>query len=138
MGVVTRVPAQEVVLVPMPRWWTQINKRVFNPVELRRGTRPVLTHVGRSSGATHRTPLDAHPVDGGYVFVLVYGSQSDWVRNVLADEHARLRLDGYDIELAAPRLISAQEAWRAIGEGVKRSPGFLRIDEYLRMDVTSN
>jgi hypothetical protein len=30
--------AQEVVPVPMPRWWTQINKRVFNPAELRRGT----------------------------------------------------------------------------------------------------
>jgi deazaflavin-dependent oxidoreductase (nitroreductase family) len=121
--------------VPMPRWWTQINKRVFNPVELRRGGRPVLTHVGRSSGATYRTPLDAHPVDGGYVFILVYGSRSDWVRNILAAGHARLTLDGQDIELTAPRLISGQEAWRDIGEGVKRPPGFLRINEYLRMDL---
>jgi deazaflavin-dependent oxidoreductase (nitroreductase family) len=126
--------AQEVVPVPMPRWWTQINKRVFNPAELRRGTRPVLTHVGRSSGATYRTPLDAHPVDGGYVFILVYGSRSDWVRNVLAAGHARLTLGEQDVELTAPRLISGQEAWRAIGEGVKRPPGFLRINEYLRMD----
>jgi deazaflavin-dependent oxidoreductase (nitroreductase family) len=119
----------------MPRWWTQINKRVFNPAELRRGTRPVLTHVGRSSGATYRTPLDAHPVDGGYVFILVYGSRSDWVRNVLAAGHARLAIDGQDIELAAPRLISEKDAWRAIGEGVKRPPGFLRINEYLRTDL---
>jgi deazaflavin-dependent oxidoreductase (nitroreductase family) len=119
----------------MPRWWTHINKRVFNPLELRRGERPVLTHVGRSSGAVYRTPLDAHPVDGGYVFVLVYSSRSDWVRNTLAAGRARLTVDGRDLELTAPRLITEEEAWRAIGEGVKRPPGFLHIDEYLRMDA---
>lgn len=121
----------------MPRWWTQINKRVFNPAELRRGTRPVLTDVGRSSGATHRTPLDAHPVDGGYVFILVYGSQSDWVRNILAAGRARLTLGDQDIELPNPQLISGQEAWRDIGEDVRRPPRFLRIDEYLRMDLAN-
>jgi deazaflavin-dependent oxidoreductase (nitroreductase family) len=121
--------------VPMPRWWTHINKRVFNPVELRRGVRPVLTHVGRASGTTYRTPLDAHPVEGGYVFILVYGSRSDWVRNALAAGHARLRIDGRDLELTAPRLISSDEAWAAIGEGVKRPPGVLNITEYLRMDL---
>jgi deazaflavin-dependent oxidoreductase (nitroreductase family) len=120
--------------MPMPRWWTHINKRVFNPAELRRGVRPVLTHVGRSSGRTYRTPLDAHPVEGGYVFILVYGSRSDWVRNSLAAGHARLTTGGQDVELTAPRLISEEEAWRAIGDGVKRPPRVLRITEYLRMD----
>jgi deazaflavin-dependent oxidoreductase (nitroreductase family) len=123
--------------VPMPRWWTQVNKRVFNPAELRRGVRPVLTHVGRSSGTTYRTPLDAHPVDGGYVFVLVYGSRSDWVRNVLAAGHARLRVDGQDLELTSPRVIASEEAWRALGEGVKRPPRVLNITEFLRMDLAA-
>jgi hypothetical protein len=59
--------------MPMPRWWGRINKRVLNPREVERGVRPVLTHVGRSSGRTYRTPLDAHPVAGGCVFILVYG-----------------------------------------------------------------
>jgi deazaflavin-dependent oxidoreductase (nitroreductase family) len=121
--------------VPMPRWWTHINKRVFNPLELRRGIRPVLTHIGRSSGTAYRTPLDAHPVDGGYVFILVYGSRSDWVRNVLAAGHARLTIDGRDLELTAPRLIAADQAWPAIGDDVKRPPGVLNITEYLRMDL---
>jgi deazaflavin-dependent oxidoreductase (nitroreductase family) len=123
--------------VPMPRWWTRINKRVFNPMELRRGVRPVLTHVGRSSGTTYRTPLDAHPVEGGYVFVLVYGSRSDWVRNTLAAGHARLTVDGQDVELTAPRVIAADAAWQAIGDGVKRPPRALRISEYLRMDLAA-
>lgn len=121
--------------MPMPRWWGQINKRVFNPRELRRGVRPVLTHVGRSSGRTYRTPLDAHPVDGGYLFVLVYGSGSDWVRNVLAAGHARLTIDGGELELTAPRLVDEDEAWLALPDTVTRPPRLLRIREYLRMDL---
>ena len=120
--------------MPMPRWWTQVNKRVFNPMELRRGDRPVLVHVGRRSGVEHQTPLDAHPVEGGYLFVLVYGSQSDWVRNVLAAGHARLRVDGQDVELTTPRLLGPDAAWRAVPPGTRRPPRILRITEFLRMD----
>lgn len=123
--------------MPMPRWWTKINKRVFNPLELRRGARPVLTHVGRRSGKTYRTPLDAHPVDGCYLFILVYGSQSDWVRNVLAAGHARLTIGGEDVELTAPRLVDEDEAWQALPDSVRRPPRVLRIGEYLRMDRVS-
>lgn len=118
----------------MPRWWAQVNKRVFNPWELRRGERPVLTHVGRTSGQTYRTPLDAHPVEGGYVFILVYGSESDWVRNVLAAGHASLRIKDHDITLSRPRLVEEGEAWWVLPPTVKRPPRLLRITEYLRMD----
>lgn len=123
--------------MPMPRWWTHVNKRVFNPAELRRGVRPVLTHVGRRSGTPYRTPLDAHPVDGGYVFILVYGAGSDWVRNTLAAGHARLAVGGQEIELAAPRVIGHDEAWQAIGPEVKQPPKALHITEYLRMDLAA-
>ena len=121
--------------MPMPRWWGQINKRLFNPRELRRGVRPALTHIGRASGKTYRTPLDAHPVDGGYLFILVYGSGSDWVRNVLKAGHARLAIDGEEVELTAPRLVDEAEAWQALPGTVRRPPRFLRITEYLRMDL---
>lgn len=121
--------------MPMPRWWAQINKRAFNPRVLERGVRPVLTHVGRTSGKTYRTPLDAHPVDAGYLFILVYGSESDWVRNVLTAGHARLTIDGEEVELATPRLVDEDEAWQALPDTVKRPPRFLRIIEYLRMDL---
>lgn len=121
--------------MPMPRWWGQINKRLFNPRELRRGVRPVITHVGRVSGTTYRTPLDAHPVEGGYLFILVYGAGSDWVRNVMGAGHARLAVDGDEVELTAPRLVDGAEAWRALPATVPRPPRFLRITEYLRMDL---
>ncbi|WP_246147975.1 nitroreductase family deazaflavin-dependent oxidoreductase [Nonomuraea turkmeniaca] len=114
-----------------------MNKRVFNPRAIAGGKWPVLTHVGRISGATFRTPLDAYPVDGGYLFVLVYGSGSDWVQNVLAAGGARLRAEGREVELAAPRLVGEDEAFRSLSDEVARPPRLLRITEFLRMDLVA-
>jgi deazaflavin-dependent oxidoreductase (nitroreductase family) len=124
--------------MPMPRWWGPINKRLFNPRAIAGGRWPVLTHVGRTSGATYRTPLDAHPVDGGYVFVLVYGSGSDWVQNVLAAGRARLCVEGEELDLTAPRLIGQDAAFQALPDEVRRPPRMLRITGFLRMDLIAD
>lgn len=121
--------------MPMPRWWGHVNKRLFNPRAIAGGRWPVLTHVGRASGATYRTPLDAHPVDGGYLFVLVYGSASDWVQNVLTAGRARLAVEGGEVDLTAPRLVTEDEAFQALSDEVARPPRLLRITEFLRMDL---
>lgn len=121
--------------MPMPKWWGHINKRVFNPRAVAGGKWPVLTHVGRTSGTTYRTPLDAHPVEGGYLFVLVYGSGADWVRNILAAGSADLRVDGRDHTLTAPRLVDYAEFDEALPAHIARPPKLLRITEFLRMDL---
>lgn len=124
--------------MPVPAWVAKINRRVFNPMEIRRGVRPVLIHVGRSSGEEYQTPLDAHPVEGGYVFIIMYGAdKSDWVKNILAAGQAKLRLEGAEIRLTSPRLISKDEAWKLIEEGTKAPPDWLSVTEYLRMDLIS-
>ncbi|MGW4243011.1 nitroreductase family deazaflavin-dependent oxidoreductase [Nocardia sp. NPDC004722] len=120
--------------MPMPKWWGHVNRQIFNPRALAGGRWPVLTHTGRTSGTTYRTPLDAYPVDGGYLFILVYGSRSDWVRNVLASGYARLRIDGRDLELDTPRLIDKSQALQALPEKA-HPPRLLRITEFLRMDL---
>ncbi|MFF2087369.1 nitroreductase family deazaflavin-dependent oxidoreductase [Nocardia sp. NPDC058176] len=124
--------------MPMPRWWGHINKRVFNPRAVAGGKWPVLTHIGRASGTTYRTPLDAHPVEGGYLFVLVYGSGSDWVQNILTAGSARLRADGRDTELTEPRVVGRDEAFRIWPTDVPRPPKLLRINEFLRMDLVAD
>ncbi|QOR71697.1 nitroreductase family deazaflavin-dependent oxidoreductase [Ruania alkalisoli] len=118
----------------MPRWWGQINKRFFNPRAIARGKWPVLVHEGRSSGAEYRTPMDAHPVPGGYLFVPVYGLQSDWVRNVLAAGRARLVVDGREVELTAPRVVG-EEVWADVPEEISPPPSVLRLRDFLRMDL---
>lgn len=120
--------------MPVPMWVAEINKRVFNKWELRKGVRPVVIHKGRSSGRSYETPLDAHEVDGGYVFILMYGARSDWVKNVLASGHARLRVGGTETELDHPRLLTKDEAVTQLSAHTKLPPDFLNVTEYLRMD----
>ena len=121
--------------MPLPRWLARINRRVFNKMELKKGVRPVLIHVGRTSGATYFTPLDAHAVDGGYVFILMYGPGSDWAQNVLAAGTATLRLPSGEIPLDAPRLVSKDDVWPDMPETAKAPPGILNVTGYLRMDI---
>ena len=121
--------------MPMPMWVAEVNKRVFNPMEKRKGKRPVITHVGRTSGKTYQTPLDAHRTDGGFIFILMYGSKSDWVQNVLAAGTATVTKDGETHELESPQLISKDEAWQHLPDTVQAPPGFLNVTEYLRMDL---
>jgi deazaflavin-dependent oxidoreductase (nitroreductase family) len=123
--------------MPVPMWVAQVNKRVFNPLELKRGVRPVLKHVGRLSGKTYRTPLDAHAIAGGYIFIVMYGAASDWVQNVLAAGAATLEIDDHEIELVAPRLVSKEDAWKLLSATTKAPPDFLRVTEYLQMEVSA-
>lgn len=119
--------------MPMPLWWGQINKRIFNPRAVEGGEWPVLRHVGRESARTYRTPLDALAVDGGYFFVLVYGPESDWAQNVLAAGSATLEVDGQEIRLDSPRVVPLEEAFARLPEGTKRPPRLLRITQCLEM-----
>lgn len=121
--------------MPMPLWFGHINKRIFNPIEIRKGKRPVITHIGRTTGATFKTPVDALPVDDGYAFVLIYGSDSDWVKNVLTAGRATLRVDNEDVHLVRPRIETSEAAWARLPAPYKRPPGFLRVSELLRMDA---
>ena len=119
----------------MPRWVAKVNKRVFNPMEIRRGARPVLIHVGRSSGTTYETPLDAIPIEGGYLVMVVYGPRTDWLRNVLASGTATLLVDGERVDLVDPRLIGVDEAHALLPASASRPPRMLGITDYLRMDT---
>lgn len=121
--------------MPMPLWWGHVNKRVFNPRALKGDKWDVIGHVGRSSGQRYRTPLEAHETGKSIVFILVYGSKSDWVQNVMASGTATLERPGESLELATPRLIEEGEAWKLLSGVAKPPPKFLNVNEFLQMDV---
>lgn len=120
--------------MPYPRWLAQINKRLFNPREVKKGKRPVVIHVGRSSGASHQTPLDAHATKTGYVLVVRYGPHSDWVQNILASGSCALRVDGEEQGLLSPRLASQEEVLEQLPDGYEPNPDFYKAGHYLLMD----
>ena len=119
--------------MPYPRWLARLNKRVFNPRQVRKGTYPVVTHVGRVSGTTYRTPLDAFPTRSGFVLVARYGPNSDWIRNVLAAGTATLRVEGREWPLTSPRLVGIRDALEALT--TQEPPAdFTKAEDFLLMD----
>lgn len=122
----------------MPLWFGHINKLIFNPLEIRKGKRPVIAHVGRRSGTSYQTPLDVHRCqDGTVVMFLVYGSKADWVQNVLAAGTATITIDGEQLSATAPRIIDRTAAAAVVPADVDMPPGILNVSEFLQMDVTS-
>lgn len=120
--------------MPMPRWWRHINKRVFNPRALNGSKWDVLTHTGRSSGKTYQTPMEVIPVENGFVVFLVYGAESDWVLNMLASGSGTLRTDGREVEVTNPRVVDISEVTDQLPADAARPPGFLKVNQLLRMD----
>jgi deazaflavin-dependent oxidoreductase (nitroreductase family) len=117
-----------------PRWLARINKRVVNPRQIRKGEYPVVTHIGRTSGTSYQTPLDAYPTETGYVLVARYGPESDWIRNIMAAGTATIRIEGEEHELDSPRLASQAEALDIL---VADEPpaDFTKAEDFVLMDL---
>ena len=84
----------------------------FDPVVMRLGLAGgraspwgILEHVGRSSGAVHRTPVTPRLHGDRITIPLPYGADVQWVRNVMAAGRCRLQLHETIYELGAPEVI---------------------------------
>jgi len=64
----------------------------------------ILTHIGRTSGRRHRVPVFVLRRGDDYVFALTYGSESHWVKNILAAGGVDMRARGRDVRLVEPEL----------------------------------
>jgi deazaflavin-dependent oxidoreductase (nitroreductase family) len=110
--------------------------RYLNPI-----TRPfagwvpgfgVVTHRGRATGRTYRTPVNVFRRGDEYVFFLTYGSDVDWVKNVLADGRCTILTRGRNVSLAEPDLVTDPE--RRLAPAPVRAVGrVLGATRFLRM-----
>jgi deazaflavin-dependent oxidoreductase (nitroreductase family) len=69
-------------------------KRVANPLMRRNPFQTLLETTGRKSGEPRRTPLGGQLVGDQFWFVSEFGVQSQYVRNIQANPHVRVRLRG--------------------------------------------
>jgi deazaflavin-dependent oxidoreductase (nitroreductase family) len=97
----------------------------------------ILTHRGRKSGKSYSTPVNVFRRDGFYYFFLTYGSDAQWVKNVLATGTCSLETRRRVVELVEPELVDDPE--------LKPAPPVVRLIErrvagatqYLRMRPAS-
>ena len=69
----------------------------------------VILHRGRRSGRPYRTPLLAFRRDRTLIIALLYGEESDWLRNLRAGGGRVVRA-GRTYELSAPRVVDTSAA----------------------------
>jgi deazaflavin-dependent oxidoreductase (nitroreductase family) len=121
---------------PRMRFLRPFTTRFVNPVSrLVAGRLPafaIISYVGRTSGRRYRTPMNVFRDGADYVFALTYGSDVDWVRNVVAAGEAELETMGRHVRLANPRLVR-DPARRAMPRPVRFFLGLMRVSDFLRM-----
>jgi len=125
--------------MPIPHGMRKANKVALNKVTRRLAPwlpgLGVVVHRGRTTGKQFRTPVNVFPRPGDrYVLALTYGSDTDWVKNVVAAGGCELLTRGTHIELTAPRLFH-DETRREIRVVERSILGLLHVYDFLELHV---
>ena len=107
--------------------------RITRPFAKRLPGFAILTHRGRSTGRTYRTPINVFRRGDDYFFFLTYGSDAQWVKNVLASGSCSIETRGRIVELVNPELVTDPDL-RPAPAPVRFIEGRLAgVTQYLRM-----
>ena len=122
--------------MPLPRRLAKFNRVVTNravgPLARYLPGFAIVSHVGRRSGRTYRTPVSLFRSGDGYVIALMYGADSQWVRNVLAAGGADIETRGRRLRLVGPEVV--RDPARSLVPRLVRVPVRLaNVDEFMRL-----
>jgi deazaflavin-dependent oxidoreductase (nitroreductase family) len=132
--------------MPAPKSLARFNKRFTNRLTSKvAGYLPgfaIVSHIGRNSGRPYRTPVNAFRTDDGYIIALTYGSESDWVKNVLAAGWCELQTRGRRVRLTNPRIeTDNSKSWAPLPVrfilDLIDAPQYIRLSAAHRSSVTA-
>lgn len=116
----------------------RVNKATFNRLQVKTAGTPgayaaLIRHRGRRSDTPYETPVGAVATEDGFVITLPYGTESDWLRNVLAAGEATLVHDGEAYEVDTPELVDTSEVIDHIPEKERRVLAIFKVERCLRL-----
>ena len=118
--------------------WRPFVMHLINPLtRLFAGRIPgfgLLTYRGRTTGRIYHLPINVFKRGEHYIFVLTYGSESQWVKNVLAAGGCEIQVRGRDLRLVQPELI-VNPAWELIPWPARFIERMAGVTEFLVMRV---
>jgi deazaflavin-dependent oxidoreductase (nitroreductase family) len=84
----------------------------------------MLEHIGRTSGVRRYVVLEVvdHPTSGSYVVASGFGEKAQWFRNISANPRVRVYAGSRAPMPATARIMSQQEADRALSAYASRHP----------------
>lgn len=123
-----------IVVGPLVR----LQRAVINPRQLRSAGTPgayagVIRHRGRASGRLYETPVGIVAVDDGFLVALVYGSRTNWLRNVLANGSAMIVHEGRTYQVDRPEIVPMASVADRFPASDQRGFRLLGVDQCLRL-----
>ena len=114
------------------------HRAVGNPRQMQSAGMPgtyasVIRHRGRTTGRTYETPVWAMPTEDGFVIALVYGSRTDWLKNILASGAAAIVHEGSTYPVDRPEIVPMESARRYFPGTIQRIDSLIRVDRCLRV-----
>lgn len=109
-----------------------VSNRLFLKISGRRlRSYSIVKHVGRRSGREYVNPASAYPLGDGFVIPILYGLDSQWVRNVLEAGRFTLVTYGREHALERPELIPKAQALSAFPRWQQRTLKSRGIEDFL-------
>ena len=120
--------------MPLPRRLARFNRvvtnRVLGPFARYVPGFAVVSHVGRRSGRIYQTPVNLFGHRDGYVIAVMYGADSQWVRNVLAAGGAEIQTRGRRLDVVDPEL-ARDPARTLVPRPVRVALRLANVDEFM-------
>ncbi len=97
----------------------------------------ILEVPGRKSGRIHQTPLNVFRDGEDWIVALTYGSDVQWLKNVVAAGGCRLISRRKTYDLVNPRVF-VDESRHLMPFPVRQFLGLLRVSEFLRLSPATS
>jgi len=110
---------------------------VLRPLARRLPAFGVVIHRGRKSGRVYETPVNVFREGEAYLFFLTYGSDAQWVKNILAAGSCSLETRGRVVQLVDPELVTDPELRPAPQPARFIERRLAGVTQYLRMREVS-
>ena len=127
--------------MPIPKSIARFNRFVTNPLaRLVAGWAPgfaIVRHRGRKSGKVYSTPVNIFRVSDGFIIALTYGSDVDWLKNVMSAGGCTVRYRNREIDLVDPVAISTAEGMAEMPAPVKAILRTVNVTEFIRLSDQS-
>ena len=116
----------------------QFNKHILNHLtrrfaSLSGGPFALVRHVGRHSGKQYETPIMTWQLPDGFLIVLTYGPEVDWLRNISAAGHCALVWHGKEYALGKPEPLPETSALPVLPRLIRMILSMLGTHEYVKL-----
>lgn len=123
--------------MPIPKSVARFNRFVTNPIgRLVAGWAPgfaIVRHRGRKSGKSYSTPINIFKFEDRFVVALTYGSNIDWLKNVVVAGGCTIRYRNREIELVDPKLVATSKGMSLMPRPVRAILSVINVTEFVEL-----